>query len=120
MHRTAWSVPQNCFWLMIVSTASAVLPVLTVADDELALTPAYGIMASMALMPVWSGSRTVGVRPPMGPSRKPGLGCVDGALAVQRIAQRVDHPAEQLVAHDHRQDPPSGRRSPSSTSMPHP
>ena len=57
-------------------------------------------MASMALMPVCSGSLT-GWRPTM-PGRlhlhAAGLGGVDRALAVDRLAQRVDHAAEQGVA----------------------
>ena len=36
------------FWLRMVSIATAVLPVVAVADDQLALAAAMGIMASIA------------------------------------------------------------------------
>jgi hypothetical protein len=45
------------FWLMIVSIATAVFPS-AVADDELALPRPIGIIESMALIPVCSGSFT--------------------------------------------------------------
>ena len=70
---------------------------LAVADDQLALAPADRVMASMALMPVWSGSCT-GLRPVMPgawTSRRRGSDVGDRALAVDRLAEGVDHPAEQ-------------------------
>ena len=64
-------------------------------------------MASMALMPVWSGSFT-GWRS-MTPGRlhlqAPAELGDDRALAVDGLAEGVDHPAEQGVADRHRQDP---------------
>ena len=62
----------------------------------------------MALMPVCSGSHT-GWRldDARGLDLEPaGLVGGDGALAVDRLAQGVDHPAEQGVADPDREDPP--------------
>ncbi len=58
MHTTASGVPQNCFWLMIVSTATAVLPVLRSPMISSRWPLPIGIMLSIALMPVWMGSVT--------------------------------------------------------------
>ena len=69
-----------------------------------------GVMASMTLMPVCSGSLT-GWRSTMPGAwismRRMRLGG-DRALAVDRLAQGVDDPAEQPVAHGDRQDAPGG------------
>ena len=92
----------------MVSTATVVLPVLRSPMISSRWPRPMGVMASMALMPVCSGSFT-GWRPTMPgawtSSRRVSVG-VDGALAVERLAQGVDHPAEQGVAHRHREDAP--------------
>ena len=59
-----------------------------------------GIIESIALMPVWSGSFT-GWRlttPGALNSSRRALRGVDRALAVERLAERVDDPADELVA----------------------
>ena len=53
MHFTPWP-----FWLMIVSTATAVLPVLRSPMISSRWPRPTGVMASIDLMPVWSGSFT--------------------------------------------------------------
>ena len=67
-----------------------------------------GTMPSMALRPVCSGSRT-GCRSTT-PGRQPldrrELLRGDRALAVDGLAERVDHAAEHLFADRHRDDPP--------------
>ena len=92
MHFTPWP-----FWLRIVSTATVVLPVLRSPMISSRWPRPIGVMASMALMPVCSGSCT-GWRPMMPgawTSRRRVLGAGDRALAVDRLAERVDDPAEQ-------------------------
>ena len=61
------------------------------------------VIASIGLMPVISGSFTGwrATTPGALNSAGPGLGGVDVALAVERLAERVDDAAEQLVAHRH-------------------
>ena len=86
--------------------ATVVLPVLRSPMISSRWPRPMGVMASMALMPVCSGSLT-GWR--LDDARRldletTGLGGGDGALAVERLAQGVDHPAEQGVAHPHRED----------------
>ena len=58
MQTTASSVPQYCFWLMIVSSPTAVLPVLRSPMISSRWPRPIGIIASMALMPVCMGSVT--------------------------------------------------------------
>jgi hypothetical protein len=64
-----------------------------------------GIMASMALMPVCSGSFTGWRSTTPGPGARSGelLGG-DRALAVDRLAERVDHAADHRLADRHRHD----------------
>ena len=67
-------------------------------------------MASIDLMPVCSGSCT-GLRPVMPGawiSMRRGQVAVEGALAVDGLAEGVDDPAEQAVADGDRQDAPGG------------
>ena len=64
-----------------------------------------GIIESMALMPVCSGSLT-GWRSTMpGALNSIGRNCVglDRALVVERVAQRIDHAADQGLADRHLQ-----------------
>ena len=87
--------------------ATVVLPVLRSPMISSRWPRPIGVMASMALMPVCSGSFT-GWRPMMpGAWTSRRRVCVGGdrALAVDRLAERVDHPAEQGVADRDRQDP---------------
>ena len=100
MQMTSWP-----FWLMIVSTAMAVLPVWRSPMMSSRWPRPIGIIESMALMPVCSGSFT-GWRSTM-PGRldldRAELVGVDRALAVDRLAERVDHAAEQRLADRHLQ-----------------
>ena len=97
-------VSQFCFWLMIVSTQTAVLPVLRSPMISWRWPRPIGVIASMALIPVCSGSLT------------PCRSTTDGGLQLQRsrtssdsisprpsigCAERVDHPAEEAVADRH-------------------
>ena len=88
---------------MIVSMQMAVLPVLRSPMISSRWPRPMGVIASMALMPVCSGSldrlalgHAGGVR-----FDQPALGGDDRAAAVQRIAQRIDHAAQHGVAHGH-------------------
>ena len=83
---------------------------LAVADDQLALAPTDRGHGVDGLDPGLEGllhrlavddARRLDLEPA-------GLGRGDGALAVDGLAQGVDHPAEQPVADRHRQDPPGG------------
>ena len=67
-----------------------------------------GIMASMALMPVCIGSFTGWRATTPGARRSTGLNCggLDRALAVDGLAQRIHHAADQRLAHRHRHDAP--------------
>ena len=105
---------------MIVSIATVVLPVLRSPMMSSRWPRPIGVIASMTLMPVCSGSVT-GWRPTMPgawTSRRRRRRVLDRALAVDRLAERVDDPAEQGVADRHRQDParstgrPGPRRGP--------
>ena len=64
-----------------------------------------GIMASMALMPVWSGSLTAWRSTTPGALNSTGRNSVglDGALVVERAAERVDDAADHGLAHRHLQ-----------------
>ena len=98
--------PSCCFWLMIVSTQTAVLPVLRSPMISWRWPRPIGVMASMALMPVCSGSLTrwrctteaacssSARRSSASISPRPSIGC----------AERVDDPAEEPVADRHRED----------------
>ena len=87
-------------WLMIVSTPIAVLPVPRSPMISSRWPRPIGIIESIALRPVWSGS-TTGCRW-MTPGalnssgRRVGL---DRPLAVERVAERVDDAAEEPLAH---------------------
>ena len=69
-----------------------------------------GIMPSMALMPVCTGVSTDLRVVTSGAMRSTGrrLGRGDRALAVDRLAERVDHAAEQRVADRHLDDAAGG------------
>ena len=98
------------FWLMIVSIAMAVLPVWRSPMISSRWPRPIGIMASMALMPVCTGVST-GWRDDDARGDaldRAGLGGVDRALAVERLAERVDHPADQRVADRHLDDAAGG------------
>ena len=91
---------------MIVSSATAVLPVWRSPMISSRWPRPIGTMPSMALRPVCSGSRT-GWR-----STTPGREALDRqellrgdrSLAVDRLAERVDDAAEHLLADRHRDD----------------
>jgi hypothetical protein len=78
---------------------------LAVADDQLALAAADGNSASIALRPVCTGSCTDlrGMMPGALTSTR-GAGGLDRALAVDRVAQRVDDAAQQALADGHVHD----------------
>ena len=102
MQMTSW--PR---WLMIASTATAVLPVWRSPMISSRWPRPIGTIASMALSPVCSGSFT-GLRSTTpGASRSISRNCFDDdrALAVDRLAERVDDAADQLFADRHRDDP---------------
>ncbi len=101
MHFTPW--PR---WLRIVSIATVVLPVLRSPMISSRWPRPTGVIASIALMPVWSGSCT-GLRPTMPgacTSRRRSDVARDGALAVDRLSERVDDASDQRIAHRHRED----------------
>ena len=91
---------------MIVSTATAVLPVWRSPMISSRWPRPIGIIASMALSPVCIGSRTGWRSTTPGAIRSIGENCLrqNRALAVDRLAERVDHAAEHLLAHRHRDD----------------
>ena len=98
---------QSAFWLMIVSIAIAVLPVLRSPMISCRWPRPIGIIASIALMPVCSGWRTSwrSITPAACSSSGAALVDVgDLAEAVDRLAERVDHATEVAVADRHRQD----------------
>jgi hypothetical protein len=90
---------------MIVSMAMAVLPVCRSPMISCRWPRPIAVIASMALIPVCSGSFT-GWRSTTDGAWSPAaqLGVLDRALAVQRLAQRPDHAAEEAVADGHGQD----------------
>ena len=94
------------FWLMIASIATAVLPVWRSPMISSRWPRPIGTIASIALRPVCSGSFTGWRSTTPGAMRSIGENCFvgDRALAVDRLAERVDDAAEQLVADRHRDD----------------
>ena len=101
MQITSWP-----FWLMIVSTMIAVLPVWRSPMISSRWPRPIGIMESMALMPVCSGSLTGWRSMTPGALNSTGRNSVglDRALAVERLAERVDHAADQGLADRHLED----------------
>ena len=93
-------------WLMIVSTATAVLPVWRSPMISSRWPRPIGTMPSIALRPVCSGSFTGWRSTTPGAMRSIGRNSVvcDRALAVDRLAERVDDAAEHRVADRHRDD----------------
>src|SRR5512135_137909 len=75
------------FWLMMVSIATAVLPVWRSPMISSRWPRPIGTRLSTAFSPVCMGSLT-DLRGMM-------LGALDRALAVERVAQAVDHAAQQ-------------------------
>ena len=98
------------FWLMIVSMATAVLPVWRSPMISSRWPRPIGISASIALMPVWTGVSTPLRLMTPGATRSTGrtLGRVDRALVVDRPAERVDDAADQLDADRHLDDAARG------------
>ena len=95
------------FWLMMVSTMMAVLPVWRSPMISSRWPRPIGISASIALMPVCIGSFTPrrGMMPgALTSTRRRSAASVIGALAVDRLAQRVDDAAEQPLADRHVDD----------------
>jgi hypothetical protein len=94
------------FWLMMVSIATAVLPVWRSPDDELALTAAdrdqgverldAGLHRLVHALPLHDAGRL--------DLQAARLGRVDGTLAVERLTERVHHAAEQRLAHRNGRD----------------
>ena len=91
------------FWLMIVSSAIAVLPVWRSPMMSSRWPRPIGIIASIALMPVCSGSFTGwrAMMPGALISMRRVSRRLDRALAVDRQAERVDDAAEQRLADRH-------------------
>ena len=92
---------QFCFWLMIVSMAIVVLPVARSPMISWRWPRPIGVIASIALMPVASGSLhrlALHRRPAPGAPARGALG-LDLAETVDRGAERVDDAAEEAVAH---------------------
>ena len=92
---------------MMVSMATAVLPVWRSPMMSSRWPRPIGIMASMALMPVWSDSRTDWrlTMPGAITSIVAELLGSDGALAVDGLADAVHHAADDGVAHGNLGDP---------------
>src|SRR5215203_4406891 len=91
-------------WLRMVSRIIAVLPTCRSPMMSSRWPRPIGIIESMALIPVWSGSFT--------PCRSTTpLGRLDWRAAVERVAERVDNASEQLLADGdarHGSAPPHG------------
>src|SRR3954451_22295361 len=101
MHFTPW--PR---WFRIVSTATVDLPVLRSPMISSRWPRPIGVIASMALMPVWSGSwhGLWAHDPGVLHLHAAALDVGERALAVDGLAEGVDHPAEQAVADRDRED----------------
>ncbi len=94
------------FWLMMVSTATAVLPVWRSPMISSRWPRPTGTIASIALRPVCTGCDTDLRADHARRDLLDDVGHlgVDRALAVDGLAQRVDHAAEQLGADRHLED----------------
>ena len=94
------------FWLRMVSRAMAVLPVWRSPMISSRWPRPIGIRASMALRPVAIGSCTDlrGMMPGALTSTRRRSVDLDRALAVDRVAERVDDAAEQALADRHVDD----------------
>ena len=97
---------QLAFWLMIVSIAIAVLPVCRSPMMSWRWPRPIGVIESIALMPVISGSLTDLRWTTVGRLQLQGAALVglDVAEAVDRVAERVDDAAEEGVADRDRED----------------
>src|SRR5579871_4684733 len=94
---------------MIVSIATAVLPVWRSPMMSSRWPRPTGTMASMALRPVCTGCDTLLRKITPGATRSSGdLRDALMALAVDRIAERIDHAAQELGTHGHLEDAPGG------------
>ena len=93
-------------WLMIASMAIAVLPVCRSPMISSRWPRPIGMRASMALMPVWSGSFTGWRCTTPGALNSTGRKLVVsiGPRSSMRVAQRVDHTAQQGLADGHLDD----------------
>jgi hypothetical protein len=106
MQTTASFVPQYCFWLMIASIATAVLPVFRSPMISSRCPRPIGIIASIALMPVCIGSCT-GWRSAMPGAMMSTFSLSAGSRrAVDRTTQRVDHAAQHRLADRHLEQTP--------------
>ena len=87
-------------WLRIVSTQIAVLPVVRSPMISSRWPRPIGIIESIAFSPVWSGSFTGWRSTTPGALNSSGRVSVasSGGPAVDRVAERVDDAADQLVA----------------------
>ncbi len=94
------------FWLMIVSIAIVLLPVWRSPMMSWRWPRPTGVMASIALIPVASGSCTDLRCIDAGGLELEGAAALglDLAHAVDRDAQRVDDATQELVADGHRED----------------
>src|SRR6478672_7630140 len=88
-------------WLRIVSTQIAVFPVVRSPMISSRWPRPIGIIESIAFRPVWSGSFTGWRWTTPGALNSSGR---RSAAAVDRVAQRVDDPADQRVADGHAGD----------------
>ena len=99
------------FWLRIASMAMAVLPVLRSPMISSRWPRPIGVMASIDLMPVWSGSST-GWRsaiPGAGDSSGQVLSVAIGPCSSIGSPSAVDHAADHRLADRHAEQP-AGRR----------
>ncbi len=103
MHTTASGVPQNSFWLMIVSMATAVLPVLRSPMISSRCPRPMGIMLSTALMPVCKGLHD---RLALGDAGGDDvalaeLGGLQGRAVIEGLTEGVHDAAQEGLAHGH-------------------
>ncbi len=91
---------------MIVSTQMAVLPVWRSPMINSRCPRPIGIIASIGLMPVCTGRLTLlrSITPGAMRSMLRNFARGDRPFAVQRPAQRIDHAAQQRIAHGHRRN----------------
>ena len=94
-------------WLRIVSIATVVLPVLRSPMMSSRWPRPIAVIESIALMPVCSGSftgwRAITFGACSSSSRKPSFSMSPRPSI--GLPKRIDHPAEELVAHRHREHP---------------